>query len=134
MIKDIYESQKKRPTADDTEKVKDEVPSLAFFLAVKKHQKMKTIWTALARDPEGTVRLGKETFQQVFERMEIENPLKNLEWCNIVEYFTKRGKPLTREEITKLQEEDRRLQEEQLDIKRLAEERARKGNQPVEDA
>jgi hypothetical protein len=52
--------------------------------------------------------------------MEIENPMKNLEWCNIVEYFTKRGKPLTREEITKLQEEDRRMQEEQLEIKRLA--------------
>jgi hypothetical protein len=31
--------------------------------------------------------------------MEHENPMKALEWCNIVEYFTKRGKPLTREEI-----------------------------------
>ena len=121
MIKDIYENQKKRTTAGDTEKVKDDVPSIAFFVAVKKHPKMKSIWTALARDPEGTVRLGKETFQQVFDRMENENHMKTIEWCTIVEYFTKRGKPLTREEIKKLQEEDKRMQEEQLEIKRLAE-------------
>ena len=122
MIKDIYENLKKKPTDTETE-VKDEVPSLSFFLAVKKHPKMKLIWTALARDPEGTVRLGKETFQQVLERMENENPMKALEWCNIVEYFTKRGKPLTREEIKKLQEEDKRMLEEQIEIRRLAEER-----------
>lgn len=72
---------------------------MAFFVAVKKHPKIKAIWTALARDPEGTVRLGKETFQQVFERMETENHSNSIQWCNIVEYFTKRGKPLTREEI-----------------------------------
>jgi len=35
---------------------------MSFFVAVKKHPKIKPIWTALARDPEGTVRLGKETF------------------------------------------------------------------------
>ena len=42
------------------------------------------------------------------------------------------GKPLTKEEIKKLQEEDKRIQEEQLEIKRLAEERLKKGPLAVE--
>jgi len=37
----------------------------------------------------------------------------NIEWATVVEYFTKRGKPLTRDEIAKLVEEDRRLREEE---------------------
>ena len=93
---------------------------------------MKAISTALARDPEGTVRLGRETFKEVFDRMENENHMKAIEWCTIVEYFTKRGKPLTKEEIKKLREEDKRIQEEQLEIKRLAEERLKKGPLAVE--
>jgi len=50
-----------------------------------------------------------------------------IQWSTIVEYFTKRGKPLTQAEIQKLQEEDKRLHEEQLEIKRLTEERLKKG-------
>lgn len=131
LIKDIYENLKKKPTDTDT-KVRDEVPCTSFFLAVRKHPQMKAISTALARDPEGTVRLGRETFKEVFDRMENENHMKAIEWCTIVEYFTKRGKPLTKEEIKKLQEEDKRIQEEQLEIKRLAEERLKKGPLAVE--
>lgn len=39
---------------------------------------------------------------------------KNFEFSTVVEYFTKRGKPLSKEEIAKLQEEDR-LQKEEAD-------------------
>jgi hypothetical protein len=37
---------------------------------------------------------------------------KTFEWSIIVEYFTKRGRPLSKEEIVQLVEEDRRLREE----------------------
>lgn len=69
LIKNIYDKLKKKPTDTEIE-VKDEVASTSFFLAVRKHPQMKAISTALARDPEGTVRLGRETFNEVFNRME----------------------------------------------------------------
>jgi len=69
MIKNIYENLRKKPTDTETE-VKDEIPSTSFFLAVRKNPQMKAISSALARDPEGTVRLGRETFKEVFDRME----------------------------------------------------------------
>jgi len=40
--------------------------------------------------------------------MENEMQSKQLEWATIVEYFTKRGRPLTKDEINKLAEDDRR--------------------------
>jgi len=46
---------------------------------------------------------------------------KPIEWSTVVEYFTKRGKPLTKEEIAKLVEEDRRLREEEDELKRIKE-------------
>ena len=49
--------------------------------------------------------------------MENEIQTKQLEWTTIVEYFTKRGRPLTKEEIFKLREDDKR--------ERLAEEQKR---------
>jgi hypothetical protein len=41
--------------------------------------------------------------------MEGDNPGKTIEWASVVEYFTKRGRPLSKEEIKQLQEEDRRI-------------------------
>jgi hypothetical protein len=43
--------------------------------------------------------------------MEHSTQTKTIEWPWIVEFFTKRGRPLTREEIKKLQEEDKRMQD-----------------------
>ena len=40
--------------------------------------------------------------------MENEIQAKQIDWAIIVEYFTKRGRPLTKEEINKLIEDDRR--------------------------
>ncbi len=40
---------------------------------------------------------------------------KQFEWGVVVEYFTKRGRPLTKEEMSKLAEEDRRVKEEELE-------------------
>ena len=45
--------------------------------------------------------------------MERDQNNKQFTWDTIVEYFTKRGKPLTREEIKFLADEDRRLREEE---------------------
>jgi hypothetical protein len=73
---------------------------------------MKAISSAVARDPEGHARMQRETFQQVFDRMERDIESKHIEWSTIVEFFTKRGKPLSKEEIERLQMEDLRLREE----------------------
>ena len=50
--------------------------------------------------------------------MERELQQKSIDWATIIEYFTKLGRPLTKEEIKKLQEEDRRFREEQEEMKR----------------
>ena len=58
---------------------------------------------------------------------------QNIEWATIVEYFTKRGKPLTKEEISKLVEEDRRLREEEDEQKRFTEDQERRRMQRLMD-
>lgn len=67
---------------------------------------------AIARDPEGVSRVPLETFQQVFDRMEQDMKGKVVEWSQVVEYFTKRGRPITKFEIEKLQAEDKRIRDE----------------------
>lgn len=54
--------------------------------------------------------------------MERDQQNKQFEWSTIVEYFTKRGKPLSKDEMAKLVEEDRRLREEEEEAKRIQEE------------
>jgi hypothetical protein len=58
---------------------------------------------------------------------------KPIEWTTVVEYFTKRGKPLTKEEIAKLVEEDRRQREDEEEQKRLNEEQERRRMQRLMD-
>lgn len=53
--------------------------------------------------------------------MENEIQQKFIEWPTIVEYFTKRGRPLTKEELSRLIEADR-AEKEQLNQKRRVEE------------
>ena len=92
MIKDIY----------DLNKEGNAVNTVTFFMALRKHPEIRKINTAIARDPEGTSRIPRETFQQVFDRMERELQQKQIDWSTIIEYFTKLGRPLAREEIKKL--------------------------------
>ena len=54
----------------DKEKVADVVNAVTFFFAIRKCPELKLLSSALARDPEGTSRLPRETFGQVFDRME----------------------------------------------------------------
>ena len=57
--------------------------------------------------------------------MERELQSKQVDWSTVVEFFTKRGRPLTKDEILKLKEEDRR-EKEAIDSKKRAEEEAEK--------
>jgi len=43
--------------------------------------------------------------------MENDIQTKQLDWPTVVEYFTKRGRPLTKDEIFRLKDEDRRQRE-----------------------
>ena len=50
--------------------------------------------------------------------MENEISAKQIDWPLIVEFFTKRGRPLTKDEIQKLIDDDRREREEEESKKR----------------
>jgi hypothetical protein len=65
----------------------------------------------VARDPAGFSRIPRETFQEVFDRMEKDIQVKQIDWSTVIEFFTKRGRPLSKDEIVKLVEEDRRERE-----------------------
>jgi hypothetical protein len=99
---------------------------VTFFMALRKHPQVRKILTAVARDPEGHSRLPKETFQQVFDRMEKDMQVKTIEWPTVIEYFTKLGRPLSKDEIKKLQDEDKRMKEEVEEVKRRTEEAERR--------
>jgi len=51
---------------------KEAVYTIDFFIATRKNPQLRAIATAIARDPEGYSRIPRETFQQVFDRMENE--------------------------------------------------------------
>lgn len=55
--------------------------------------------------------------------MERELQQKQVDWSTIVEFFTKRGRPLSKDDIYKLLEEDR-IEREALEMKQRAEEEA----------
>jgi len=44
--------------------------------------------------------------------MERDTETKTIEWHTIVEFFTKRGKPLSKDELLRLQSEDKKMKEE----------------------
>lgn len=58
--------------------------------------------------------------------MENEIQQKQIDWPLLVEYFTKRGRPLTKDQIAQLQEEDRKAREDDANKKRLEEEQERR--------
>lgn len=62
--------------------------------------------------------------------MEHENQgKKDIDWATIVEFFTKRGRPLTKEEIDELKLEDLKMLEEAEDQRKRAEENERRRQQ-----
>lgn len=81
-------------------------------MTIRKDPQIRAINSAIARDPEGFSRVPRETFQEVFDRMEREIQSKHLEWSSVVEFFTKRGRPLNKDELQKLIDEDRKEKEE----------------------
>lgn len=85
---------------------------MTFFSALRKHPEMRKLSTAIARDPEGHSRIPRETFQQVMDRMERDLQSKQIEWATVIEFFTKLGRPMTKDEITRLIEDDKRINEE----------------------
>lgn len=105
---------------------KDVVNTIDFFIATRKNPQLRALATAIARDPEGCSRIPRETFQQVFDRMEQELQAKQLDWATVVEYFTKRGRPLSKEEMNRLVEDDRREREEAEARKRAEEDAERR--------
>ena len=66
LLKDIFDSIQRAPGG------KDMVNVLTFFLTIRKDPQIRAINTAIARDPEGCSRIQRETFQEVFDRMERE--------------------------------------------------------------
>lgn len=65
--------------------------------------------------------------------MERELQQKTVEWPAIVEFFTKRGRPLSKDEIQKLVEEDRRAREAEDAKKRADEEAERRRHQRIQN-
>jgi hypothetical protein len=117
LIKGIYDSQSK---------VGNAVNTVAFFMALRRSPHVRKILTAIARDPEGHSRLPKETFQQVFDRMEKDMQVKTIDWSTVIEYFTKLGRPLSKDEIQRLVDADKRMKEESEEVKRREEEAERR--------
>jgi hypothetical protein len=62
----------------------------------------------------------------VFDRMENEIQSKQIDWNIIIEYFTKRGRPLSKEEIKKMVDDDKREREEIEEKKRNEEDAERR--------
>ena len=110
---------------------KDMIHTLTWFLTIRKDPQIRQINSAIARDPEGCSRVPRETFQEVFDRMERECQQKQVDWPTIVEFFTKRGRPLSKDEITKLVDEDRKEREAAENKKRADEEAERRRAQRI---
>ena len=127
LIKDIFDSCPRASSG------KDAVSVGTFFITIRKDPQIRAINTTIARDPEGFSRVPRETFQEVFDRMERELQQKTVEWAAIVEFFTKRGRPLSKDEIQKLVDEDRKAREVEEARKRAEEEAERRMHQRIQN-
>lgn len=114
MVKAMFDSEKTGKLCNSS-----------FFVAVRKSPEFQNLRTVLARDPEGESRLPKETMQQVFDRMEKDLYGRDFAFSTVIEYFTRRGVPLSQDEIRQLQQEDRQVREEEAAMKREQEEKGR---------
>ena len=106
LIHDIFDSI---PRLEGT----NSVIKLEFFLTIYKDPQIKRILTAIAREPDGKSRIQRETFQEVFNRMEKYELGDRINWSSIIEYFTKRGRPLTKAEKDELLRQDK-VQDENI--------------------
>jgi hypothetical protein len=88
------------------------VDALEFFMGLKKDPKIIKINDTIAREPDGKSRIATETFVEVFYRMEKSHEDKYIDWPTILEYFTKRGRPLNSTEIEQRKQEDRDAEDE----------------------
>jgi hypothetical protein len=66
LVKDIFDSLPAAPGGKGTVNV------LTFFTSIRKDPQVRTINSAIARDPDGCSRIPQETFKEVFDRMERE--------------------------------------------------------------
>lgn len=90
----------------------DTVLALELFMALKKDPEMVKINDAIAREPDGKSRIATETFKEVFYRMEASHEEQHIDWSTVLEYFTKRGRPLTLDEIEELKQADLQADDE----------------------
>lgn len=88
----------------------DAVDALQFFMALKKDPAVAKLSSTIAREPDGKSRIATETFAEVFYRMEKTHADRAIDWAAVLEYFTKRGRPLTADEL-----EQRRLEDQAAD-------------------
>ena len=98
ILKDIFDSIKTKNGDTDAP---------AFFTQTRRNPVLRQLNSTLARDPDGASRIPRETFQQVFDRMETELKGRRFTFSTVVEYFTKRGRPLTKDDVKRMQDEDK---------------------------
>ncbi len=115
LLRDIFDSLPRFVKRTTGQEMEGHVASIDFFVQIRRDPQVKTILTTLAREPDGVSRLPRESFQQVFDRMERDWKEKSIDWPTIVEFFTKRGRPLTVEEMALLHEQDRLAEKEYKD-------------------
>lgn len=65
-------------------------------MALRKDKKIRVLLSAICRDPDGCSRVPRETFKECFDRMESELHGKPFGFHTVIEYFTKRGRPMTK--------------------------------------
>lgn len=99
-------------TCDKVEDKWETVTALEFYMALKKDPEMIKINNVIAREPDGKSRIATETFKEVFYRMEDTHEEKYIDWPTVLEYFTKRGRPLTPDEIEELKLQDKNADEQ----------------------
>ena len=76
------------------------VNSVKFVDKVKMHQKFMILDRKIARKKANNFQLPEETFGEVIERINEEGD-EFLEWDEIIEFFTRRGRPKTNYESKK---------------------------------
>ena len=69
VLRNLFDSL---PRVQTSQEGRDAVQQLSFFTTIRKDPQIRTISSAIARDPEGYSRVPRETFQEVFDRMERE--------------------------------------------------------------
>jgi hypothetical protein len=102
----LQDTENAHPNQSDEDSYEAKLPQSVdkdeFIQKVLSSSKIHPFLHAIAREPSGVSSIPKETFEQVFKRLQKNYMKRYISWDKVLPYFTRKGTPISDYDIRKL--------------------------------